>query len=159
MVFKTSCPDHIKENLNSSTRHQLNEIKKEINALEGLGKITNKESNIAINEILSKIGYADIRASLNIENISLRIGQTKELAKIYQLNHELKKTDLDLSEMKGSREAFNSLEASDFIEKVKDEELSKKVDVGSLRTLSGKPRIILSHKAGGVNTSAVLAIL
>ena len=82
MVFKTSRPDSIKENLNSSTRHQLNETKKEIHSLEGLGKISNKESNIAINEILSKIGYADIRSSLNIENISLRIGQTKELAKI-----------------------------------------------------------------------------
>lgn len=126
-MFKVSDPKLIREKLQNSTKSQLYAIKKEIEALDSLGKLNKRERNKAADEILNKVGFADIRASLNIENISLRIGQTKDLAKLYQLNHDIKKTDNDLSELKGSVEAFNSLAASDFIPKVKDEGLSMKL--------------------------------
>lgn len=127
MSFKISDPNKLRDKLQKSTLYLLEEIKKEHGALNDLGKVNKQEKNYAFTEILNKIGFADIRSSLNIENITLRIGQTKELSKIFQLNHELKKTDSDLTEMKGSVEAMNSFSASEFLEFVKEEELSSQL--------------------------------
>ena len=127
MSFHISNPDDIREKLYKSTLHLLSETQREHESINDLGKINRQEKNYAFSEILNKIGFADIRSSLNIENITLRIGQTKELSKIFQLNHELKKTDTDMSEIKGSIEAMNSFSASEFIEYIKEETLSAKL--------------------------------
>ena len=112
-MFKVSDPKLIREKLQNSTKSQLYAIKKEIEALDSLGKLNKRERNKAADEILNKVGFADIRASLNIENISLRIGQTKDLAKLYQLNHYIKKTDNGVKICR----SIVSLAASDFIPK------------------------------------------
>ena len=99
-------PSKVKDSLHKSTLHTLYDVSNQIKSLDLLGKISTKEKNYAFSEMLNKVGFADIRSSLNIENITLRIGQTEELMKVFQMNQELK-TDVDISNIRGSREALN----------------------------------------------------